>query len=133
MSIRHRRNTRRATRQAIELAAAVPAVVAHRMSRLALAGPSPSARDRKEFQKMGAEKVAAFYQSWNAMFAEVVRANLRFCFSPLFWSPWGLGTSGGRRTRHLESTALAVLTKGMTPIHRRAVANAKRLGRANVR
>ena len=38
---------------------------------------------------MGAEKVAAFYESWNAMFAEAVRANLRFCFSPLFWSPWG--------------------------------------------
>ena len=99
MSIRHRRTTRRATRQAIELAAAVPAVVAHRMSRLALAGPSPSARDRKEFHKMGAEKVAAFYESWTAMFAEMYRANLRLCFSPLLWSPLTLATPARRCER----------------------------------
>jgi len=82
---------------------------------------------------MGTEKLAAFYQSWNAMFGEVVRANLRFCFSPLFWSPLKLGSPGRRRTRQLENTALAVLTKGIAPVHRRAVANAKRLGRVHVR
>jgi hypothetical protein len=129
MTTRNRRNTRRATRQAIELAAAVPAVVAHRMGRLAVAGPSPSARDRDEFRKMGDEKVAAFYESWNAMFAEMYRASLRFWFSPLHWLPPTPGTTTRHAAKHLERTGLAVLTKGIAPVHRRAVANARRLAR----
>jgi hypothetical protein len=128
MTTRNRRNTRSATRQAIELAAVVPAVVAHRMGRLALAGPSPSARDRDEFRKMGDEKIAAFYESWNAMFTEMYRASLRFWFSPPHWSPTP-GTTARHAAKHLERTALAVLTKGIAPVHRRAVANARRLAR----
>jgi len=58
-----------------ELAFAAPYVVAHRLTRMALAGASPSARDRKEFTKMGSEKLLAFNQSWNAMFLEAARAS----------------------------------------------------------
>ena len=47
-----------------ELAVAVPHVVFHRVTRMALAGPVPSARDRKEFQLMVEEKKAAFSQAW---------------------------------------------------------------------
>src|SRR5438128_1971363 len=50
-----------------ELAFAVPQVVAHRLTRMALAGPVLSARDRREFHGMGQEKVHAFWQSWFAM------------------------------------------------------------------
>ena len=50
-----------------ELALAVPQVVAHRLLRMAHAGPHLSARDRKEFARMVAEKNSAFGESWNAM------------------------------------------------------------------
>jgi hypothetical protein len=53
---------------------------------------------------MWAEKPAAFFQSWNAMMLEMYRAN--FALSMRVWSA------------------------GLGPIHRRAVANAKRLRRA---
>src|SRR3954451_15627057 len=53
--------------QATELAFAVPQVVGHRLARMALAGPLPSARDRREFHGMAQEKVHAFWQSWFAM------------------------------------------------------------------
>ena len=67
MATRRTRKTPSIARQAAELAVAVPQVIAHRLTRLALAGPAPSARDRREFQRMGAEKAAAFAESWNAM------------------------------------------------------------------
>ncbi len=60
---------------AVELAFAVPQVVAHRVTRMALAGPTLSERDRKEFQRMGAEKAAAFNASWNAMTRQALHTN----------------------------------------------------------
>jgi hypothetical protein len=81
---------------------------------------------------MGAEKLAAFHESWNAMLVEMVRANLKLALSSIsFWcSPWTdmrrLPRLGSARTRQ---TALAVLGSGLAPVHRRAVANARRLGR----
>jgi hypothetical protein len=61
--------------KAAELAFAVPQVVAHRVARMAIAGPKPSARDRKEFARMVAEQNAAFGESFNAMAAQAVRAD----------------------------------------------------------
>jgi hypothetical protein len=131
MPFRRRKPQRLAT-QAIELALAVPQVLVHRMTRLSLAGHSSSLRDQREFYLMGAEKVAAFYESWNAMLVEMVRANLKFALSSaFFWrSPWTdmrrFTRLGPARTRR---TALAILSSGLAPVHRRAVANARRLGR----
>src|SRR3954454_21310068 len=87
----------RNTRQAIELALAVPQVIAHRVGRAALAGPFPSPRDRRELQRMGAEKVAAFYESWNAMVIEMACANMRLLSSPLWWSNAWTAMSPGSR------------------------------------
>jgi hypothetical protein len=117
--------------QASELAVAAPQVIAQRTARAALAGGSPSARDRREFQRMGAEKVAAFYESWTAMLIEISRANLRLVLAPAVWLlQW---TPTRRRSRvassHAQRTALAVLGSGIAPIHRRVVANARRLQR----
>jgi len=119
--------------QAIELGFAVPQVLAHRFLRMAAAGSSPSVRDRKEFYLMGAEKVAAFYESWNAMLLELFRANLEFSLSPTrcFWLAWsGAKTSSRAASRHFRRVELTVPHQGLVPIRRRAVANAKRLGRA---
>jgi hypothetical protein len=135
MPYRHRRKPQRLATQTIELALAAPQVWAHRMTRLALMGISPSLRDRREFYLMGTEKVAAFDESWNAMLVEMLQANLKFALTPVFswWWPWTdvrrLPRLGSARTRR---TTVAILSSGLAPVHRRAVANARRLGRKRV-
>jgi hypothetical protein len=97
-----------------------------------LSGGTPSPRDRAELHRMSTEKVAAFYESWNAMFVEMCRANVQFAQASIGW-PWSLAMS--RRAPARLSTeggraVAAVLGAGLAPIRRRAVANAKRLRRA---
>ncbi len=121
--------------QTAELAVAVPRVVAHRMTRMALAGPKPSARDRKEFERMVAEKNVAFADAWRAMAAQAARSQQTFAAN---WFKSMLSMShGGKPTSPspaaLQRAALDVLGKGMAPVRRKAVANAKRLGRIKIR
>jgi hypothetical protein len=75
MPARRNRAARSLAVQAAELAVAVPQVVAHRVTRMALSGPRLSARDRKEFELMVAEKNAAFGEAWKAMAAQATLAN----------------------------------------------------------
>ena len=122
--------------KAAELAFAVPQVIAHRVTRMAIAGPTLSERDRKEFQRMGAEKTAAFGESWNAMTLQALRAHqtLAASFLGSFWSPLLKGgPSASAVAAQWHSAVLGVLDKGMAPVHRTAVANAKRLARAKLR
>jgi hypothetical protein len=123
-------------KKAAELAFAVPQVVAHRLARMAIAGPTPSARDRKEFDLMVAEKKAAFTDSWSAMAAQAVRANQALALS-LFQSFWSPSTrrkpSPAAVSARIQRAALGVLSKGVAPVHRKAVANAKRLARTKLR
>ena len=118
-------------RQAAERAVAVPQVIAHRLTRLALAGPAPSARDRQEFRRMGAEKAAAFAESWNAMATGMLEANqtLMASFMRGFWSASGAQRSAASATRRVGRAVTGIVQKGLAPAHRCAVANAKRLSR----
>ena len=86
MPHRRRRHATSLMIKTTELALAVPQVVAHRVTRMALAGAFPTARDQREFRQMGAEKMAAFTESWNAMAAEAFRAN--FSLATSFWRSW---------------------------------------------
>lgn len=131
MSSGHRRRSRTIARDSYALLFAVPEVVTHRLVRMWLAGDAPSQRDRTEFYRMSSEKVTTFYESWNAMFLEMCRANLRLAQSSMWW-PWSLPTSGkssARLSAHGRRAAAAMLGAGLAPIRRRAVANAKRLRR----
>ena len=127
-----RRNINRAlARESFALAWAAPEVVARRMLGMWLAGNNPSARDRAEMHRMSAEKVAAFHESWNAMFLELFYANVRIALS-LTWWPWS--AAGPRSVAALLSThgrraGGRVLAAGLAPVRRRAVANARRLRR----
>ena len=119
--------------KAAELAFAVPQVMAHRIGRMVLAGANPSARDRREFTRMGSEKSAAFVESWIAMATTGWRMQVDFLLSlwGIGFSPW-LGRGGKRAVTGVGDTqraAAAILASGLAPVHRRAVANAKRLGR----
>jgi hypothetical protein len=128
-SRRRRRSSATLAAQSAALAVAVPQVVTHRLTRLALAGPRPSARDKREFHRMGAEKIAAFQESWMAMAAESWRIQMQV--AQAFWFPWlAAGRAGAWSS---ERAARAVLGRGIAPVRRRAVANARRLQRTRLR
>ncbi len=136
MPTRRPRNSKSLLTQAAELSLAVPQVVAHRVARMAVAGHAPSARDRKEFALMLAEKKDAFGESWNAMAQQAVRANqsLAVSFMDSLWAPSLRGkASTTALATQLHHAALGVLGKGMAPVHRKAVANAKRLARLKLK
>ena len=69
-----------------------------------------AACDAVEFQRMCTEKIAAANEAWVAMATQALLENP--------WSP-------------SSAAALRILAKGMAPIRRRAVANAKRLRRSS--
>jgi hypothetical protein len=92
--------------QAMELSLATPQVMAHRLTRMAMAGPVPSARDQREFSLMGQEKVQAFQQSWVAMWMQALITPLQ---------------------------PAKVLAAGMAPVHTKALANARRLSKRKPR
>jgi hypothetical protein len=132
MATRRYRKTKSLAAQAIELGFAAPQVIALRMARMASAGASPSARDRKEFHRMGTEKLMAFNEAWSAMAGQAFRENqkLALSFMQSLWFPWIRPTSSRKAaSRRLTAAGLGILGKGMAPVRRRAVANAKRLGR----
>jgi hypothetical protein len=118
---------RKIAKQALGLSWAAPQVVAHRVGRMAAAGARPNARDRKEFALMGAEKVAAFYESWAAMGLATLQAQQRL-WAGMMLAPWS-----ARSRSALASQTLRILGQGLAPVHRRATANAKRLGRKRAR
>ena len=128
MPYRRKRKTTSLAVKMAELAFAVPQVVAHRVTRMAIASPILSQRDRKEFTLMCAEKKEAFSESWNAMAVQAFRANQALAAS-IFRS----FSSAGAVTERLQGAAVDVLGKGLSPVHRKAVANAKRLARTKLR
>ena len=136
MNASSRRKASRLGAQASELLLAAPQVVAHRLGRMAVAGHKPSAKDQREFQRMGAEKLAAFGEAWQAMALQMLKSNQQIAAS-MMRSAWPASAArGGVKAAPLAQAAAAwqqatldVLGQGIRPVHRRAVANAKRLGR----
>lgn len=119
-------------RKTMETAMAAPQVVAHRMGRLASAGVHPSRRDQKEFVGMVAEKQQAFVQSWMAMANETLRLQQQIWAA--FWvvslTPWPHKQAASlTAARRMQSAAVAIAEKGLSPVHRKAVSNAKRLSK----
>ncbi len=136
MNASSRRKATRLSAQASELMLAAPQVVAHRLGRMAVAGHKPSAEDQREFHRMGAEKLAAFGEAWQAMALQMLKSN-QLLAAALMRSGWPTrGVGCGANVAPLMQAAAAwqqatldVLGQGIRPVHRRAVANAKRLGR----
>jgi hypothetical protein len=136
MASRRTRTKSSLAQQAAELAVAVPQVVAHRMTRMALAGPHPSPRDRKEFARMVAEKNEAFAEAWQAMALHGALAQQAFGASlvaSFLAVARGRRPSPARSVAQLQHATLGVLGKGLAPVHRKAVANARRLARTKLR
>lgn len=120
-----------------EISLAAPQVIAHRSGRLAQAGSSPSARDRKEFTRMGQEKAEAIGESMLAMSVRLWQAQQAMATawtqqwveqSSRLWAlPWQAPQWPSHR--QIDRTASSLMRLGMAPVHRRVTANAKRLGR----
>jgi hypothetical protein len=140
MNASSRRKAARIGTQASELMLAAPQVVAHRLGRMAVAGHRPSAKDQREFQRMGTEKLAAFGEAWQAMTLQMLKSNQQLAASMMrSWWPGAAVRSGKTATPLVQAAAqwqqatLDILGQGIRPVHRRAVANAKRLGRGHTR
>ena len=89
MFYRHTRSSKQLAAKATELSMVVLQVMAHRLTRMALADHILSEREREEFDLMSSEKSAAFLESWQAMTVQSMRANqaLSMSFFRAFWSP----------------------------------------------
>jgi len=136
-----------------EMMLASAQVIGHRTRRMALAGPKPSASDRREFALMGREKIEASWKSAQAMAAHVAtmyealgiqafRDTLR-C-TAAFMSLASSRTPGQLIARQaavgralgqsavgmagVSKSAARLARRGLKPIHAKATANAKRLG-----
>lgn len=85
---------------------------------------------------MVAEKQAAFFESWGAMAMQAAAAQQALAAAWLknCWAlPGGKVPQGQAWAQQVQGAALGVLSKGLAPVHRKAVANAKRLARSKRR
>ena len=134
MASASRRATTQAQQKTLNLSIAAPQVVAHRLTRMALAGPVPSAQDQKEFTGMVLEKQLAFAQSWWGAW----NAALQGPWS-MAWSTWQTALSGGmlgsspwamwKLAERSSAPVAQVVNAALTPIERKASSNARRLAR----
>ena len=129
-------------------------VIAHRATRMAAAGSMPNAHDWQEFSRMGQEKIEAATESARAIALHLATVNLKF--GALAFRHMVTGTAalvslatsrsvGQSITRHaklaetlsrsiktafeLSHSTARLAGRGLEPIHARATANAKRLGK----
>ncbi|WP_313296148.1 polyhydroxyalkanoate granule-associated phasin [Diaphorobacter sp.] len=123
------RKTPSTSRQLMELSSAAPQVIAHRLTRMALASPTnPSRRDQKEFTGMIVEKQIAFAQSWWTLCMDIAKSQQSLMFA-MFSGPAAVTSLLARTPRKLEK----ISSRAVSPIHRKAVSNAKRLSRTPLR
>ena len=138
----------------LEMMLASAQVIGHRAGRMVQACPVPNARDRREFALMGQEKFEAGAQSAQAMLAHMMSMSqpwgpLAFrhflrnseAFMSLAHSqtPAQLFARQAAFARTIAQSAVSMADvssdttklahRGLKPIHARATANAKRLGK----
>lgn len=131
-----RRQQARLGRHVTDLMLATPQVVLSRTVDMAQAGMSPSSRQMAEMQRMGDEKLDAFVESWTAMSMQAM--TWPWQMASVGWkmatgamlrpqtpmSVWGNSAQWGNQ---MQSSVLDVALKGLAPVRRRAMANARRL------
>jgi hypothetical protein len=137
-----------------EMSMASAQVIAHRTTRMATAGPLPSARDRQEFSRMGQEKIEAAAESAQAIAAQMTA--MSSTIATRAFGHWMRGSAalmslaasrsvGQFVTRQaklaqavsrsattafeVSDTTARLARHGLKPIHARATANARRLGK----
>jgi hypothetical protein len=129
-------------------------VIHQRTGRMAAAGTKPSARDRREFVLMGQEKIEAGVESASAVAAQMMTMNRLLGAQAVKHMMAGTATvvslaasrtagqamarqakllrtmtQSAATTARLSGVAARLAQRGLKPIHSRATANAKRLGK----
>lgn len=127
MTLKHKRRSKSPATKLAELGVAAPQVVAHRLTRMALAGPVLSGRDRREFTGMVTEKQLAFAQAWVAMLGEAARQQQALAVALMVGSFAPQGPASALRN------FARIVDAGIAPVHGKAVSNARRLGRSGRR
>lgn len=137
-----------------EMMLASAQVIGHRTARMAAAGATPGARDRRELALMGSEKLEAGARSGQAMAACLLSMNPQWgaqAFQNMMRTTAAVLALAGSRTPaqlfarqaalahalgqaavgalDLSHGATRLAQRGLKPVHARATANAKRLGR----
>jgi hypothetical protein len=110
------------------LSTRAPFVATQRLLRMA--DPTPNATARRDFERMGVEKLAAMQEGWMAMAMQVFELQQR-AWSGLLqsaWTPWQPGTPMQWWMRGMAD-ADAVWAAGLRPATRQVSANARRLSR----
>ena len=140
--------------KALEMMLASAQVIGYRTGRMAQAGPAPNARDRREFALMRQEKIEAGAHSAQAMAARMMTMSQPWgalAFRHLLQNSAALMSLASSRTpsqfmarqaalaralgqsassvAHVSGSAAKLAHRGLKPIHARATANAKRLGK----
>lgn len=136
MTVRRKVAARSLAAKAAGLAVAVPQVMAHRLARMALAGLRLPPRDGKEFERMVAEKNAALGEACSAMAAQGAKSNQALAasfFRSFLLAAQGRRSSAASPAAQWHQAALSVMGKGFAPVHRKAMANARRLARTKLR
>lgn len=135
-----------------EMLVASSVVIGQRLTRVAFAGPRPGARDRREFHRMGQEKLDAGVESALAMAIRLAwmgpqagaaafqqwmqgsRTMMSLGMQPTATVAEIQATLGRSvlnsmtaLTRHGTDSAANLAQQGLRPIHSRATANARRL------
>ena len=115
-----------------ELAEAAPQVIAKRLGSLAASGPMLSRQDQQDLHEMVSEKQTAFTESFVAMSMQVMASQQELTMKAMKSVIWPKGTANSNFMQAADdahNAALDVLDKGLEPIHKTAVANAKRLNK----
>ena len=138
-----------------EMMLASAQVIGHRTNRMALTGPTPNARDQREFTLMSTEKVSAAAESAQAMALSMIRLNQQFgtlAFKQMLTGATAMmslassratGQSVARQGRFVRDTmansaaatsqmstsGARLVNQGLKPIHSRAKGNARRLAK----
>jgi len=138
-----------------EMMLASAQVIGHRTKRFALAGPTPSARNEREFALMSTEKVAAAAESAQAMALSMIRLNQQFgtlAFNQMLTGASAMISLASSRTTaqsvarqarlvretmansaaaasQVSASTARLVSKGLKPIHSRAKGNSKRLAK----
>ena len=138
-----------------EMLLASAQVIGHRTQRMALAGPTPNAKDRREFTLMGEEKIVAAAESAQAMAMSMINLSQQvgaLAFRQMLTGATAMmslassrttGQSVARQARlvrdtmansavatsQLSTSAARLVDKGLKPVHSRAKGNAKRLAK----
>ena len=109
-----------------EVSVTAPMVIGYRLIGMAPPGTPPSARQRRELNRMRQEKFDAWYEGALATGQRIFEANL--ALTGVFWSQvWGGALSPAAFTATFARLGPELLTDSLRPVHRRVVANNRRL------